>query len=120
MAGWSDWQPSLIFSPHLVPIPRGLLSTVYVPLPSGWVESQLRDLLLETYADEPFINVLPEGELASMRQVNYSNRCSIGLTVAGGTLIVTSAIDNLQKGAAGQALQNMNVVFGLEETAGLL
>ena len=120
LAGWSDWQPSLIFSPHLVPIPRGLLSTVYVPLPSGWVESQLRDLLLETYADEPFINVLPEGELASMRQVNYSNRCSIGLTVAGGTLIVTSAIDNLQKGAAGQALQNMNVVFGLEETAGLL
>ena len=119
LAGWSDWQPSLIFSPHLVPIPRGLLSTVYVPLPSGWVESQLRDLLLETYADEPFINVLPEGELASMRQVNHSNRCSIGLTVAAGTLIVTSAIDNLQKGAAGQALQNMNVVFGLEETAGL-
>lgn len=119
LAGWSDWQPQLIFSPHLVPISRGLLSTVYVPLPSGWVESQLRDLLLETYADEPFINVLPEGELASMRQVNHSNRCSIGLTVAAGTLIVTSAIDNLQKGAAGQALQNMNVVFGLEETAGL-
>ena len=120
LAGWSDWQPKLIFSPHLVPIPRGLLSTIYVPLPSGWAESQLRDLLLETYADEPFVKVLPEGEVASMRQVNYSNQCSIGLTAANGTLIVTSAIDNLQKGAAGQALQNMNVVFGLEETAGLL
>ena len=55
-----------------------------------------------------------------MRQVNNSNRCVIGMTVADGTLIVTSAIDNLRKGAAGQALQNMNVVFGLEETAGLL
>jgi len=120
LATWSDWQPKLIFSPHLVPIARGLLSTLYVPLSSGWVEAQLHDLFLETYADEPFIKVLPEGELASMRQVNHSNRCSIGLTMADGTLIVTSAIDNLQKGAAGQALQNMNVVFGLEETAGLL
>lgn len=120
LAGWSDWQPKLIFSPHLVPIARGLLSTIYLPLPSGWVESQLHDLFLETYANEPFIKVLPEGEVASMRQVNHSNRCAIGLTVADGTLIVTSAIDNLQKGAAGQALQNMNVVFGLEETAGLL
>ena len=120
LAGWSDWQPKLIFSPHLVPIARGLLSTIYVPLPSGWDESQLHDLFLETYADEPFIKVLPEGEVASMRLVNHSNRCAIGLTVADSTLIVTSAIDNLQKGAAGQALQNMNVVFGLEETAGLL
>ncbi len=120
LAGWSDWQPRLLFSPHLVPIPRGLLSTLYVPLPTGWAEAQIHELFLETYADEAFITVLPAGEVASMRQVNHSNRCSIGLTVADGTLIVTSAIDNLQKGAAGQALQNMNVVFGLNETDGLL
>ena len=55
LAGWSNWQPKLIFSPHLVPIARGLLSTLYVPLPSGWAKSQIHDLFLETYADEPFI-----------------------------------------------------------------
>ncbi|GMR09970.1 MAG: N-acetyl-gamma-glutamyl-phosphate reductase [Anaerolineae bacterium] len=120
IALWGDSHPKLIFSPHLVPIPRGLLSTLYVPLRSGWVESQLHELYLETYADEPFITILPVGEVATLRQVNYSNRCVIGMTEVEGTLVVTAAIDNLQKGAAGQALQNMNVVFGLEETAGLL
>jgi N-acetyl-gamma-glutamyl-phosphate reductase len=120
LARWSNSHPRLIFSPHLVPIPRGLLSTMYIPLRSGWVEPQLHDLYLETYADEPFITILPVGEVATLRQVNYSNRCVIGMTEVEGTLVVTSAIDNLQKGAAGQALQNMNVVFGLEETSGLL
>lgn len=120
LARWSDSHPRLIFSPHLVPIARGLLSTLYIPLRSGWVESQLHDLYLETYAGEPFITILPVGEVATMRQVNYSNRCVIGMTEVEGTLIVTAAIDNLQKGAAGQALQNMNVVFGLEETSGLI
>ena len=120
LARWSDTKPRLIFSPHLVPISRGLLSTLYVPLRSDWVEPQLHDLYLETYTDEPFITILPVGEVATMRQVNYSNRCVIGMTEVDGTLIVTAAIDNLQKGAAGQALQNMNVVFGFEETTGLL
>lgn len=120
LARWSDTKPRLIFSPHLVPISRGLLSTLYVPLRSDWVEPQLHDLYLETYTDEPFITILPVGEVATIRQVNYSNRCVIGMTEVDGTLIVTAAIDNLQKGAAGQALQNMNVVFGFEETTGLL
>lgn len=120
LARWGDRNVRLIFSPHLVPIPRGLLSTLYIPMHSGWVESQIHDLYLETYANEPFITILPAGEVASMRQVNHSNRCAIGITQVDGTLIVTAAIDNLQKGAAGQALQNMNAVFGLEETAGLL
>ena len=120
LARWSDMKPRLIFSPHLVPISRGLLSTLYVPLNSSWGEPQLHDLYLETYVDEPFITILPVGEVATMRQVNYSNRCVIGMTEVDGTLVVTAAIDNLQKGAAGQAMQNMNVVFGLEETAGLL
>lgn len=120
LARWSDTKPRLIFSPHLVPISRGLLSTLYVPLRSDWVEPQLHDLYLETYTDEPFITILPVGEVATIRQVNYSNRCVIGMTEVDGTLVVTAAIDNLQKGAAGQALQNMNVVFGFEETTGLL
>ncbi|MCH7587845.1 MAG: N-acetyl-gamma-glutamyl-phosphate reductase [Chloroflexi bacterium] len=120
LARWSDSHPRLIFSPHLVPITRGLLSTLYIPLRSGWTESQLHDLYLETYAGEAFITILPVGQVATIRQVNYSNRCAIGLTEVEGTLVVTAAIDNLRKGAAGQALQNMNVVFELEETSGLL
>ncbi|MFQ5942635.1 MAG: N-acetyl-gamma-glutamyl-phosphate reductase [Anaerolineales bacterium] len=120
LAQWTHSQPRLIFSPHLVPIPRGLLSSLYIPLKSGWLESQLHDLYLETYADEPFITILPVGEVATMRQVNHSNQCVIGMSKIDGTLLATAAIDNLQKGAAGQAIQSMNVVFGLQETAGLL
>lgn len=120
LARWGDSDLRLIFSPHLVPIPRGLLSTLYVPLRSGWVESQVHHLYLETYAEEPFITILPLGEVATLRQVNYSNRCVIGMTEVDGMLVITAAIDNLRKGAAGQAIQNMNVVFGLEETTGLL
>ena len=117
---WSEEPPDLIFSPHLAPIPRGLLSTIYVPVRAGWGEKQLHDLFRETYADESFVKILPIGEVATMRQVNYSNRCTIGMTQVDGVLLVTSAIDNLLKGASGQAVQNMNVAFGLKETAGLL
>lgn len=120
LALWSDSPPPLIFSPHLAPIPRGLLSTLYIPLRAGWSEKQLHDLYREIYAGEPFIRILPAGEVASMRQVNFSNRCTIGMTQVDGVLIVTSAVDNLLKGASGQAMQNMNVIFGLNETAGLL
>lgn len=120
LARWSETPPRLVFSPHLVPIPRGLLSTIYVPVRPGWSATALHHLFSETYANEPFINILDLDQPASMRQVNYSNRCAIGMTQVDGMLLLTAAIDNLQKGAAGQALQNMNVVFGLEETAGLL
>lgn len=112
--------PALIFSPHLLPVPRGILSTIYAPLKEGWTEAEARDVLEDAYCDEPFVHLLPPGELATLAHVNHSNRCALALTSAGDTLIVTSAIDNLVKGAAGQAVQNMNVVFGLEETAGLL
>lgn len=120
--GLSFWHPNpppVLFSPHLLPVPRGILSTIYVPLRNEWSEASLRGLYAETYASEPFVRVLPAGELASLAHANHTNRCAIALTVAGDTLILTSAIDNLLKGAAGQAVQNMNVMFGLEETAGL-
>jgi N-acetyl-gamma-glutamyl-phosphate reductase len=74
----------------------------------------------EIYASEPFIRVLPAGEFATLAHVVNSNRCVIGLTVAAETLILTSAIDNLVKGAAGQAVQNMNLMFGFEEQTGLV
>jgi N-acetyl-gamma-glutamyl-phosphate reductase len=117
---WSSCPPSLIFSPHLIPAPRGLLSTIYVQLQSGWNEKSVRELYQEAYADEAFVEVLPEGEAATYAHVNYSNRCVIGITSAADTLILTSAIDNLRKGASGQALQNLNVMFGLKETHGLV
>jgi N-acetyl-gamma-glutamyl-phosphate reductase len=122
---WQPDAPSLIFSPHLLPVPRGILSTIYVQLESVSsdkysVFSKIRALYEATYGDEPFVDLLPEGELASLAHVVHSNRCAIGLTLTGNTLIITSAIDNLVKGAAGQAVQNMNVMFGLGETIGLL
>ncbi len=116
---WNDAPPKLIFSPHLLPVPRGILSTIYVPLAEEWSEDELRSLY-SIYDDEPFVRLLPAGELATLAHVNYTNQCVIGLTLAGNTLVLTSAIDNLVKGAAGQAVQNMNVMFGIEETAGLL
>ncbi len=117
--GWWPAAPPLIFSPHLLPVPRGILSTIYVPLAAGSDPALVRDLYERTYAGEPFVQVLPEGELASLAHVNHSNRCVIGLTFTAGTLVITSALDNLVKGAAGQAVQSMNLVFGLAETAGL-
>lgn len=118
--GWDAAAPDLIFSPHLLPVPRGILSTIYAPLADGWDEEKVRQLYVEQYEGEPFVQVLPAGQTASLAHALHSNRCAIGLTAAAGTLILTSAIDNLLKGAAGQALQNANVMLGLEETCGLM
>jgi len=117
---WRKDPPRLIFSPHLLPVPRGILANIYVPLGSGWHEGQIRELYAATYKNEPFVQILPPGELATLAHVTHTNRCAISLTFAAGTLILTSATDNLLKGAAGQAVQNMNVMFGLEEEIGLL
>ncbi len=111
----------IIFSPHLLPVSRGILSTMYVTLPAGVGEAVVRAVYAEAYAGEPFVHLLPAGQVATLHHVVHSNRCAIGLTFVPGTttLIVTSSIDNLLKGASGQAVQNMNVVFGLAETIGL-
>jgi N-acetyl-gamma-glutamyl-phosphate reductase len=116
------WRPDalpLIFSPHLLPVPRGLLSTIYVTLPDEWELAEVATLYTDMYTAEPFVCVLPPEQLATLAHVTHTNKCVIGLTKAGNTLIITSAIDNLLKGAAGQAVQNMNVMFGVEETVGL-
>lgn len=117
---WHNAPPRLIFCPHLLPVPRGILANVYVPLADTWQEADLRRLYSATYTDEPFVRLLPPGQLATLAHVTHTNRCVISLTLAGRTLIVTSATDNLVKGAAGQAVQNMNVMLGLAETAALL
>ncbi|HEY65912.1 MAG TPA: N-acetyl-gamma-glutamyl-phosphate reductase [Caldilineae bacterium] len=111
----------IIFSPHLLPVNRGILSTIYVEVPSDLTAEQVHEIYRETYAGEPFIHLLPPGQVATLRHTVGSNRCAIGLTRLEGTnsLIVTTSIDNLVKGASGQAVQNMNVMFGLPETMGL-
>jgi N-acetyl-gamma-glutamyl-phosphate reductase len=116
---WHKNPPRLIFSPHLLPVPRGILANIYVPLGTGWEETQIRELYADTYKDEPFVRILPPGELATLAHVINTNRCDISLTFAADTLILTSATDNLLKGASGQAVQNMNVMFGIDEETGL-
>ena len=111
----------LVFSPHLLPVSRGILSTMYVTLPDGVDEAMVRAAYVQSYAGEPFVHLLPAGQVATLQHTVGTNRCAIGLTFVPGasTLIVTSTLDNLVKGASGQAVQNMNVMFGLDETIGL-
>lgn len=112
----------IVFTPHLLPVKRGILSTIYAPLPSGWSGTQLHALFNETYAAEPFIWLLPLGQTASLSHSVHTNRCTISLHAVPEReqLIIVSTIDNLIKGAAGQGVQNMNVMFGLQETLGLV
>jgi N-acetyl-gamma-glutamyl-phosphate reductase len=116
-----DRIPEIVFTPHLLPISRGILSTMYVRVAASWTEDMIRSLYVESYAGEPFVRVLPAGQLATIAHTSHTNLCTISLTLAQpGLLIVVSSIDNLVKGAAGQAIQNMNVMFGLDETEGLM
>ncbi|PIE80893.1 MAG: N-acetyl-gamma-glutamyl-phosphate reductase [Chloroflexi bacterium] len=117
---WNANTPALIFSPHLLPVPRGILANVYVPLAAAPTLEKLHQLYTDTYAHEPFVDVLPIGELAALAHVTHTNKCALSLTLADHMLIITSATDNLIKGASGQAVQNMNVMFGFKETAGLI
>jgi N-acetyl-gamma-glutamyl-phosphate reductase len=111
----------LVFTPHLGPLNRGILATVYVPLETAVTEKAARDFYTSFYKDEPFVRVLPENIYAATNRVRQSNYCdmSVHLDHTGTVLIVVSAIDNMVKGAAGQAVQNMNIVSGFNETEGL-
>ena len=113
---------TVTFTPHIIPMERGMLSTVYIGLREKISSAGVLRLYRDFYAKEPFVRVLPEGEIPRIRNVVETNFCEIGLKVDERTrrLIVVSAIDNLVKGASGQAVQNMNVMMGFEETAGLV
>ena len=138
--------PLVVFTPHLAPMNRGILSTIYIPLPPEWrlsagdvhaVEAvtrilppsqevtekaeAIRRIYEDFYRNEPFVRVLPAGVIAATNRVRQSNYCdiSVHLDHSGSTLIIASAIDNMVKGAAGQAIQNMNIIFGYDEKAGL-
>ena len=109
------------FTPHLVPMPRGMLATIHAPLMPGVKVEQVHETLTRHYADEPFVRILSEGS-PSTHEVRGTNFCHISAHQGriAGELILISVIDNLVKGASGQAVQNMNVMFGFEETLGLM
>jgi N-acetyl-gamma-glutamyl-phosphate reductase len=109
------------FTPHLVPMNRGILSTIYVRGKRGRTPQDLHALLLKYYAKEPFVHVLPFGETPQTRHVRGSNMTFIGVANdrIEGRAIVISALDNLVKGASGQAIQNANLVLGFPETMGI-
>ena len=114
-------RATVTFVPHLLPVNRGILSTIYARLKPGFPLDAVRTLYEEAYRDEPFVRVLPTGAAVNIRDVRCSNYCDIQLyeDPHTGLLIVTAVIDNMVKGAAGQAIQNMNLLFGLPETTGL-
>ena len=106
------------FTPHLIPANRGILATVYVDGDADAVHGALE----AAYRDEPFLVVLPKGEVPAMKHVRASNFCHVGVVAdrIPGRAIVVATLDNLTKGSSGQALQNANLMLGLDETAGLM
>ena len=109
------------FTPHLLPVSRGILSTIYVNLRSEATLKEISALYEEMYGHEPFVRLLDSGSLPATQQVRGSNYCDISLNLdeRTGRLIIVSAIDNIVKGASGQAVQNMNLMCGFDEDAGL-
>jgi N-acetyl-gamma-glutamyl-phosphate reductase len=110
-----------VFTPHLGAFDRGILSTIHVEMAEGWTGENARTVLREAYAGDPFVRLLPVDQWPSVAGVRGMNFCDIGLAAdERGHLVIVSAIDNLVKGAAGQAVQCMNIRFGLPEAMGLL
>jgi N-acetyl-gamma-glutamyl-phosphate reductase len=109
------------FTPHLLPVDRGILTTVYAKLKKSIDTKGVLGIYGKAYAREPFVRVLPEGSLPNIKDVRGTNTCEIGLKVnpRTNTLIIVSVIDNLVKGAAGQAVHNMNLMMGFGETEGI-
>ncbi|HET8731606.1 MAG TPA: N-acetyl-gamma-glutamyl-phosphate reductase [Moraxellaceae bacterium] len=119
LARMTSRSVGLTFVPHLLPMIRGIHATLYARLKVS--SADLQRLYEETYAGEPFVDVMPAGSLPETRSVKGANTCRIAVyrPQGGDTVVILSVIDNLVKGAAGQAVQNMNIMFGLPETAGL-
>ena len=111
----------ITFVPHLLPVNRGILATCYAKLKPGVTEEMLRAAYEERYGKEPFVRLLPKGKSADIHNIKYTNFCDVSIftDLRTGTFIAISAIENMVKGAAGQAIQNMNILFGLDETCGL-
>jgi len=109
------------FTPHLIPASRGMVSTIYLPLKKKIGIADLRETYNTHYRDEPFVKILPGGTFPDTAMVKGSNQCHISVEIDDrtGWVVVMVALDNLVKGASGAAVQNMNLIMGLEETSGL-
>lgn len=125
VVGDSAHNPHIVFTPHLAPYDRGIVSTIHARLSQGVTEYDLRSTLHEAYDRQPFVRMLPGGAAAgriwpSVNAVRCTNFCDIGLAVdqSRSHLVIVSAIDNVRKGAAGQAVQCMNIRFGFHQTKG--
>ncbi|MDE6884165.1 MAG: N-acetyl-gamma-glutamyl-phosphate reductase [Clostridia bacterium] len=112
---------NVTFVPHLLPVNRGIVSTIYFNVKEAMTAKRLHEIYSEFYKREKFVRVLAPGEIANLRNVKYSNYCDISVHYDEHTqrAVIVSTIDNMVKGAAGQAIQNMNIMFGLEEKCGL-
>jgi len=121
LAKISGKKITITFTPHLIPIERGMVSVIYGGLIKEISTAQVQELYAKSYTAEPFVRVLAEGAIPEVRNVINTNTCEIGVKVDARTkrLIIVSAIDNLVKGAAGLAVQNMNIMFKLDEKMGL-
>jgi len=109
----------LTFTAHLLPIKRGILSTCHARLKPGREVAALRAAFLHKYAETPFVEVVESPDQVTLKAVAGTNRCQVSVAVEGDAVVAISAIDNLVKGAAGQAVQNLNLVMGWPQTAGL-
>ncbi len=121
LSGWMQENATVTFTPHLVPMTRGIMATMYAPLHKGWTEQNVKEIYDKAYSDKTFVRVRKSGTYPFTKEVYGTNYCDIGVTVdeRTGRITVVSVIDNLVKGASGQAVQNMNVMFGLPEETGL-
>lgn len=116
-----ELETTVTFVPHLVPLDRGILETIYASLTPGTTEAQVAAALQRAYADAPFVR-LTGGTLPEIKHVAHSNFCDIGwkIDAEGGRIVLVVVLDNLIKGAAGSAVQNLNILLGLDERTGLL
>ena len=125
---YQEWQKAgkvsneFIFVPQLAPMNRGIFANLYAPLKKKMTADTLREAYVNYYMREPFVSILAPYESPEVKAVTYTNHCQIGISVSasGSEAIIAAALDNLVKGASGQAIQNMNLMFGFEETTGLL
>jgi N-acetyl-gamma-glutamyl-phosphate reductase len=118
----ADSEVRINFIPHLIPVNRGINSTIVYKLKQGTDKKQIKEAYTQAYGNEYFVRVIHEGRLPDTKNVTNSNFCEIAYTIDDhtGNLIVNSVIDNLTKGASGQAVQCMNIIFGFDEKEGLI
>ena len=113
-------ETTVCFTPHLVPMDRGILCTTYVKMKKEISSKEIITLYNDFYSEEPFVRIKTDGKLPRTKDVINTNLCEIAVRIVGTRAVILSSIDNLIKGASGQAVQNMNIMYGFNETTGLL